>query len=65
MPIIMVKGMSCKHCLDAVTRALTAIDGIEEVAVDLKKGEAVYTESKPVELAMIREAVEKAGFEAS
>jgi copper chaperone len=64
MPKIMVKGMRCKHCVDSVTKALTAIDGIEDVAVSLEKGDIVYTESKPVDLAKVKEVINKAGFEA-
>jgi copper chaperone len=63
MPKIVVKGMSCKHCVDSVTKALTAIDGIENVAVNLENGDVVYTESKPVDLAMVREVIKQAGFE--
>jgi copper chaperone len=64
MPKIMVKGMRCKHCVESVTRALTAIDGVETVAVNLENGDVVYTESKPVDLAVVKEVINKAGFEA-
>jgi copper chaperone len=63
MTTINVKGMSCNHCVMAVTKALGAIDGISDVRVDLKKGEAAFTETKPVDRAIIREAIRKAGYE--
>ncbi len=63
MPTIKIKGMSCNHCVMAVTKALAAVDGLSDVKVDLKKGEAAFTETKPVDRAVIREAIRKAGYE--
>ena len=34
--------MSCQHCVASTTKALEAIDGINNVTVDLQKGEAHY-----------------------
>jgi copper chaperone len=63
MKSIKIKGMSCQHCVMAVTKALTAIDGIKDVKVDLKSGEASYDETKPVDVKLIADAVKKAGYE--
>ncbi|PKN69217.1 MAG: mercury transporter [Deltaproteobacteria bacterium HGW-Deltaproteobacteria-12] len=63
MKTIKVKGMSCQHCVMAVTKALGAIDGIKDVQVDLKKGQASFEETKPVDSAIVAQAVKKAGFE--
>jgi copper chaperone len=63
MATIKIKGMTCHHCVMAVTKALSGIDGIRDVQVDLEKNEAVFTEDKPVDRALIREKVRKAGFE--
>ena len=49
MKSIKIKGMSCQHCVMAVTKALGAIDGIKDVKVDLKSGQATYEETKPVD----------------
>ena len=35
MPTLTVKGMSCNHCKQAVTKALEAIPGVSDVSVDL------------------------------
>ena len=64
MPVVKVKGMRCQHCVASVTKALTAIDGVEDVAVSLEKGEVVFNESKPVDLAQVKDAINKVGFEA-
>lgn len=63
MTTIKISGMSCEHCVRAVTKVLTSIEGIEEVRVDLKQGEASFNEKKPLDLSVISEALKKAGYE--
>jgi copper chaperone len=63
MKTIKVKGMSCDHCVKAVTAALKAIDGIDHVKVSLEAGEATFDEIKPVNIAVIEEKIRKAGFD--
>lgn len=63
MKSIRIKGMSCGHCVMAVKKALSAIDGIKNVQVDLTSGLASYEETKPVDNKIIAEAVKKAGYE--
>ena len=53
--------MHCDHCVRAVTEAINKIDGAS-AKVNLKKKEAVVFFEKNVEDAVIREAVEKAGY---
>jgi len=59
---IKVEGMTCQHCVMTVTKALEGIDGLENVKVDLDKAEATFDELRPVDLKVIKEAVEKAGY---
>lgn len=33
-----VEGMTCGHCAQAVTREVSAVDGITDVAVDVSQG---------------------------
>lgn len=63
MTTIKVTGMTCQHCVNAVTRALSGIEGIEDVQVSLDKGEARFTEARPVTRDVIREALKKAGHD--
>lgn len=63
MKKIKIKGMSCQHCVMAVTRALSAIDGIKNVRVDLQTGVAVYEEVNPVDDNVVAAAVKKAGYD--
>lgn len=64
MTTVKIKGMSCQHCVNAVTKALGGIDGVKDVQVSLEKAEAVFTETKPVDPETIREVLKKAGYEA-
>lgn len=43
-----VTGMSCGHCVMAVTNALRGVAGVEDAKVDLEAGRAVvaYDESR-------------------
>lgn len=63
MKTIKIKGMSCQHCVMAVTKALSDIEGIENVSVDLERGEASFFETKPVERDRIRKQISDAGYE--
>ena len=63
MKTIKIKGMSCQHCVKAVTRVLGEIDGIEQVRVDLERGEATFEEVTAVSMEVLRERIKKAGFE--
>jgi len=63
MTTIRIKGMSCGHCVAAVTKVLGAIEGIAEIKVDLARGEATFREEKPVDRALIRERIAEAGYE--
>jgi copper chaperone len=64
MTTMKVKGMSCQHCVMAVTKALKEIEGLQDIAVDLDKGEASFNETKPVDKALIKDKIKKAGYEA-
>jgi copper ion binding protein len=60
-----VTGMSCEHCVRAVTQALQRTDGVTSASVDLQAARAtvVYDENKtnPRELAS---AVNEEGYKA-
>jgi copper chaperone len=60
---VKIKGMSCSHCVMAVTKALNQIDGISDVQVDLEKGEATLDHGTSVDMARIKQEIEKAGYE--
>jgi copper chaperone len=63
MKRIKIRGMSCQHCVMAVTKTLAALDGIKDVTVDLKSGVATYEETKTVAPEVVAAAIKKAGYE--
>lgn len=63
MKTVKIKGMSCQHCVQAVKKALEGIDGVTDVTVDLAKGEAAFEETSPVNEAVLKEKIQKAGYE--
>lgn len=58
-----VNGMTCEHCVKAVTEEVTAIDGVESVAVDLPTGALTVVSSRELSAAAVRDAVEEAGYQ--
>ena len=56
-----VVGMTCDHCVDAVTREVRAVPGVTEVAVDLSSGQ-LEIEGDGVDEAAVRAAVDEAGY---
>jgi copper chaperone len=62
MKTIKIEGMTCNHCVAAVTKALKSIEGLENIKIDLEKGEASFDEKMPVDPAVINERIEKAGY---
>lgn len=63
MTRIGIKGMSCGHCVAAVTKALQEIEGIRNVSVDLDRAEATFDEDRSISRDLIREKIQKAGYE--
>ena len=57
-----VEGMHCQHCVNRVMEAINGIDGVSG-AVSLKRGAADVSKERPVDDAVIRAAIEKAGYQ--
>jgi copper ion binding protein len=58
-----VTGMTCGHCVSAVTSELTQLTGVREVSVDLPTGGVTVTSDAPLPIDQIRQAVDEAGYE--
>jgi len=61
--ILKVKGMSCQHCVMSVTKALTQLEGINNVRVDLAKGEVRFDNTNSIASDQIQKAITDAGYE--
>jgi copper chaperone CopZ len=58
-----VTGMTCSHCVQAVTGELSALPGVAEVVVDLASGAVTVTSEAPLSDDAVRAAVDEAGYE--
>jgi copper chaperone len=58
-----VAGMTCGHCVSAVTEEVGKIPGVLDVQVDLATGAVDVASTEAVDTAAVREAVEEAGYE--
>jgi copper ion binding protein len=57
-----VEGMTCDHCVHAITSEIGAIEGVREVDVTLASGRVTITSDQPVAAEAIRAAVDEAGY---
>lgn len=58
-----VKGMTCDHCVRAVTEEISKVTGVTGVEVDLASGRVTVSSGAPVDDAAVRGAVEEAAYE--
>lgn len=58
-----VTGMTCAHCVQSVTKALSRLPGVSGVRVDLDSGDVeVDSADGAVDRAEVAGAVEEAGY---
>jgi len=55
--ILQISGMTCEGCKSSVENKLASIDGIDDVQVDLARGEAVIYSKNPVSFSLIKETL--------
>ena len=58
-----VTGMTCGHCVQAVTEEVSALPGVADVQVDLASGAVTVTSEAPLADEAVRAAVDEAGYE--
>ncbi len=56
-----VNGMTCEHCVHAVTEEVSAIAGVDEVKVSLDDKAMAVTSAAAIDFDAIKAAVEEAG----
>lgn len=59
---IKITGMSCEHCVKRVKDALSKIEGVKEVSVELASGRGYIISEKEIPLSVIKETLEKEGY---
>jgi len=58
-----VTGMTCGHCVSAVTAEVGGIEGVSDVRVDLASGVVTVASTAPLDDKAVRDAVDEAGYE--
>jgi copper chaperone len=58
-----VNGMTCGHCVQAVTSELANLPDVSDVTVDLASGLATVESSRALVVADLAAAVDEAGYE--
>lgn len=58
-----VKGMTCDHCVRAVSAELGRIGGVSDVKVDLATGAVTVESAAPIPEDAVQAAVDEAGYE--
>jgi copper chaperone len=57
-----VTGMTCAHCVNAVSEEVGTLPGVTHVAVDLESGALTVTSDQPVDDDAVAAAVDEAGY---
>jgi copper chaperone CopZ len=60
-----INGMTCGHCVQAVTQELTQLDGVQDVAVELVPdgtSRVTVTSAHQLDDAAVRAAIDEAGY---
>ena len=60
-----VNGMTCGHCVAAVTEELSKLDGVSHVDVDLGSGRVTVESDEPLDDDDVAAAVDEAGYAVS
>ena len=61
-----VDGMTCAHCVSAVTSELMAVDGVRDVVVDLRAqavGAVTVTSAAALDRVAVAAAIGEAGYD--
>ena len=57
-----VNGMTCGHCVQAVTNEVSKLDGVSDVDVDLASGRVTVRSDRPIDDEAFAAAVDEAGY---
>jgi copper chaperone CopZ len=59
---LQVSGMTCKSCVARVNRALSSLDGVQEIEVELRRGLVRIRHAPELTATQLAERVSKAGY---
>ena len=58
-----VRGMTCDHCVRAVTDELGKVTGVSSVDVELASGRVTISSESTIDAAAVQAAIDEAGYE--
>ena len=61
--IIKIDGMGCQHCVNRITEALSAIDGVDVLEVSLEDKSATVDVEESIADETLMNAIDEEGFE--
>ncbi|USX28472.1 heavy metal translocating P-type ATPase [Oxalobacteraceae bacterium OTU3CINTB1] len=61
---IKIEGMSCASCVGRVERVLAAVEGVDQVSVNLATEMARVESAHPIDFGVLQQAIDKAGYQA-
>ncbi|NCC81558.1 MAG: heavy-metal-associated domain-containing protein [Clostridia bacterium] len=60
---IYIEGMTCEHCLNRVKNALSEMDNIKEVQVNLAEGFALIESDREIVNSALTDTIDEAGYD--
>jgi len=57
-----VQDMSCQHCVNAITKEVSAVDGVQNVTIDLATKRVRIQTNEQVPTDKLVEAINEAGY---
>lgn len=61
--VLVIEGMSCNHCKMRVENALSALEGVESVNVDLASKTATLSLTEDIASSVLTAVVDDAGYD--
>jgi copper chaperone len=58
-----VTGMTCSHCVSAVTAEVSQVPGVTKVEIDLASGRLTVAAEGPLDESVVAAAVDEAGYQ--
>ena len=60
--ILDVKGMTCMHCAGSVKSAVEAVEGVQDVTIDLDNGKVGFELADPEQIEQVKANIKDAGY---
>ena len=60
--VLKVEGMTCSSCVRTVRNAVTALDGVTNVDINLRSGNTTIVHDSSLDIETIKHAIEEKGF---